>query len=259
MDLSGLLRWKGRSGFVYKQKTTRFPGKPRAAGVRRVAATSRPEPPDRRPRISREYLEEYRRRRYVDAVAELLHEFGRAGASVIDIVRLAGTARNSFYEVFVNAEDCIAYGIGVAVTEVFEVVDGQDGAGEWVADVERAIAGFYGVVAAEPLLAELFLIHAAASRVEDGREATRRGAEALAPLFARGREEAESRGLRPPPEPAAEFFSLAALSPAARRVRGPEVARLVAEARPMAALVVGAYLGPEAADELLGRPAPARL
>ena len=55
---------------------------------------------------------------------------------------------------------------------------------------------------------------------------------------------------RPPPDLAAEFFSLAATSPAARRVRGPEVATLVAQARPMAALVVGAYLGPAAADEL---------
>jgi AcrR family transcriptional regulator len=217
--------------------------------------------PPRRPQISREYLDQYRRRRYVDAVAEVLHEFGRAGATTTNVVRLAGTARNSFYEVFSSVEDCIAYGIGVAVGELFAMLEGQSGAGDWAAEVEEAIAGFYGVVAADPILAELFLIHAAASRVEHGREAARRGAEAFAPIFGRGREEAERRGLRPPPDLAPEFFSLAALSPAARRVRGEAVAMLVEEARPMAALVVGAYLGPEAADELLGRAAaaPARL
>jgi hypothetical protein len=179
---------------------------------------------------------------------------------VTNIVRMAGTARNSFYEVFSGGEDCIAYGIGVAVDHLFGGLDGPGGEGEWAGEVEEAIAGFYGAVAAEPILAELFLIHAAASRTERGREAARRGAEALAPLFGRGREEAERRGLRPPPDLAPEFFSLAALSPAARRVRGPEVATLVAEARPMAALVVGAYLGPEAADELpAAGTAPARL
>jgi AcrR family transcriptional regulator len=217
--------------------------------------------PPRRPQISREYLEEHRRRRYVDAVAELLHEFGHEGPTVSNIVRMAGTARNSFYEVFSGAQDCIAYGIGVAVDQLFEGLEGPGGEGDWAGEVEDAVAGFYAAVAAEPILAELFLIHAAASRVEHGREAARRGAEAFAPIFDRGREEAERRGLRPPPGAAAEFFSLAVLSPAARRVRGPEAATLVAEVRPMAALIVGAYLGPEAADELLGRAvaAPGRL
>jgi AcrR family transcriptional regulator len=211
----------------------------------------------RRPQISREYLEEHRRRRYVDAVAELLHEFGHEGPTVSNIVRMAGTARNSFYEVFSGAQDCIAYGIGVAADRLLEGLGESDDEGDWPAEVEEAIVGFYGVVAAEPILAELFLIHAPASRVEHGREAARRGAEAFAHLFDRGREEAERRGLRPPPPSAAEFFALAALSLATRRVRGPEVATLPAEARPTAALVVGAYLGPEAADELLAGAAVA--
>ena len=217
--------------------------------------------PPRRPQISREYLEQHRRRRYVNASAELLHEFGHEGPTVSNIVRMAGTARNSFYEVFSGAPDCIAYGIGVAVDQLFEGLDGPGGEGEWAAEVDQAIAGLYAAVVEDPILAELFLIHAAASRVEHGREAARRGAEAFTSLFDRGREEAEGRGLRPPPGPAAEFFSLAVLSPAARRVRGPEPETLVTEARPMAALVVGAYLGSEAADELLGRvaAAPARI
>jgi AcrR family transcriptional regulator len=216
-------------------------------------------PTRRRPQISREFLEQHRRRRYVDAAAELLHEFGRAGATTSNVVRLAGTARNSFYEVFSSVEDCIGYGIALAVSELFATLEAQDGEGDWAAEVEEAIAGFYGAVATDPILAELFLIHAAASRVEHGREAARRGAEAFALLFGRGQEEAERRGLRPPPDLAAEYFSRATVAPAARRVRGPEVATLPAQARPMAALVLGAYLGPEAADApLAAAAAPAR-
>jgi AcrR family transcriptional regulator len=212
-------------------------------------------PAPRRPQISREFLENHRRRRYVGAVAELLHEFGREGASVSNIVRMAGTARNSFYEVFNGGEDCIAYGVGVAVAEVFEVVDGQDGAGKWAAEVEEAIAGFYGAVAATPILAELFLIHAAASRVEDGRAAALSGAERFAPLFGRGRAEAGQRGLRVPSLLADEFFSRTVVSLAARRVREPEVAELPDQSRGIAMTIVGFYLGSEAADQLLDTPA----
>src|ERR1700729_2596665 len=114
--------------------------------------------PRRPPQIPRQFLEDYRRRRYVDAVAELLHEFGREGPTVTNIVRMAGTARNSFYEVFRGAEDCIAYGIGIAAREVLATLEGQDGEGEWLTEVHEAISGFYGSVVAEPMLAELFLV-----------------------------------------------------------------------------------------------------
>jgi AcrR family transcriptional regulator len=89
------------------------------------------EPSSRRPRISRDYLGTNRRGRYLDALAELLHEFGREGATVTNVVRLAGTARNSFYEVFGGIEDLIAYGIGVSVDELFANLAAQDGKGDW--------------------------------------------------------------------------------------------------------------------------------
>jgi AcrR family transcriptional regulator len=201
------------------------------------------KPPSRRPAISREFLENHRRRRYVDATAELLHEFGRQGATVSNIVRLAGTARNSYYEVFGGTEDCIAYAIGVAVGELLPTLAEQDGRGEWSAEVHAAISAFYAAVAAEPLLAEVFLIHAPASRVEQGRATTLAATEAFGPLFGRGRAEAQALGLRPAPPLADELFSRAVVSLAARRVRKPEVVSLPGEARAMGDLVIGFYLG----------------
>jgi hypothetical protein len=114
--------------------------------------------------------------------------------------------------------------------------------------------GFYRAVAADPILAELFLIHAATSRVDEGRSAARAGAERFVPLFRLGRAQAETEGRRSVPSLAEEFFSRAVVSLAARRVREPSVATLPEESRNAAALVVGCYVGPGAADELLRAP-----
>lgn len=208
--------------------------------------------PQRRPQISREFLEQHRRRRYVDAAAELLHEFGREGPTVTNLVRLAGTARNSFYEVFGGAEDCIAYGIGLAAAELFAALAATDGEGEWAAELHQAIAGFYAAVAARPLLAELYLIHAAGSRTEEGRSAARLGLERFAGLLGGGRDLAEADGRRPPAS-AEEYLAGAIIAPAAMRVRSaPQT--LPAQSAAVAALVAGFYLGPRAAGPILAAP-----
>ncbi len=212
--------------------------------------------PPRRPQISRQYLDDHRRRRCVDAVAELLHEFGREGPTVTNIVRLAGTARNSFYEVFRGAEDCIAYGIGVAKEELFATLDGQDGGGEWLAEVEQALSGFYLAVAAEPMLAELFLVHAAASRVAHGCAAAQAGVEGFTSLMFRGRAEAEARGRRRLPATADEYLARSIVALAARRVIEGRADELTGETRAMATLVGDLYLGPAAVDAIVSGPTP---
>jgi AcrR family transcriptional regulator len=208
-------------------------------------------PPSRRPRISREYLEENRRRRYVDAVAEILHEFSRRQLSVTSIVSLAGTARASFYEVFGGVDECVAYGIGLAAEELFAVLDRQDGEGEWHAEVGEVIAGFYDAVAARPMLAELFLVHSAASRPDHDQAVVRAGGERFTALLGRGRAEAEARRLRPPPALIDECLSHAIVWLAAHQVRGPAVEALPQESERMTALVGAFYLGPLEAGPIL--------
>jgi hypothetical protein len=63
--------------------------------------------------------------------AELLHGFGREEATVTDLVRVARTARNSFYEVFRSAEDCITHGVCLAAEEIFVSLETEHGEGEW--------------------------------------------------------------------------------------------------------------------------------
>jgi AcrR family transcriptional regulator len=218
-----------------------------------VPARSPVRSPSTRPRISREFIEAHRRRRYVDATAEIVHEFGRRGATTTNVIRLAGGARNTFYEVFGSIDDCIAHGIALADAELFAGLDQLGGEDDWLVEVHSAIAAFYEAVASRPLLAELFLIHSAASRTEVGREACLAGGGRFAALISRGGTAVGDRGRRPPPPPfLAEGLSRSIVAVAAARVRGPEVESLPGQVAPMTALVGGFYLGPEAAAEALG-------
>jgi AcrR family transcriptional regulator len=208
--------------------------------------------PSRRPRISRAYLEAHRRRRFVDATGEILHEFGRRGATTTNVIRLAGGARNSFYEVFSSIEDCIAYGIGLAEAELFaglEELPGEDG---WPTELQAAIGSFYEAVSARPLQAELLLIHSAAARTDAGRLAFRTAGQRFLPLLHRGGAEAEALGRRAPTATVEECLSRSIVELAARRVRSAGLESLAAESAPMALLTGGFYLGREAAEEVLG-------
>jgi AcrR family transcriptional regulator len=206
--------------------------------------------PVRRPRISRQFIEDHRRRRYVDATAEILHEFGRCGVTTTNLVRVAGGSRNTFYEVFSGVEECIGYGVGLAERDLFAVLDTVDAGNCWLAQVREAIDGFFEAVTARPLLAELFLIHAAVSRADMGRTAFLRGGEHFVPLLRRGAVEALARDRRPPPDLIAECLSGGIVDLAARRVRGPEVATLQTESRAITAMIGGFYLGREGGEEL---------
>jgi AcrR family transcriptional regulator len=185
----------------------------------------------------------HRRRRYVDATAEILHEFGRAGATTSNVIRAAGGARNSFYELFRSIDDCIAYGIGIAEAELFGHLVELTGGGDWRGEVDQAVSGFFEAVAAAPVLAELFLVHSVALRTEVGRAAFESGGERFVPLLGRGRAEAEAVGRRPPPAGIDECLSRAIVALATARVRGPEARTLPAEISPTVDLVVRYYLG----------------
>jgi AcrR family transcriptional regulator len=199
--------------------------------------------PATRPRISRQFVEEHRRLRYVEATAEILHEFGREGLTVTAVVRLSRTARNTFYETFSGTEDCIAHGIGLGEAEVFAGLEQLTGEGDWLAELEQGIAGFYERVAARPLLAELFLVHAGGSRTEEGRTAVLDGPDRFVPLLRRGRDEAEALGRRPPSPLAEEYLSRSIVTLAARRVQASAAEGLPAESGPMTRLAAAFYTG----------------
>jgi AcrR family transcriptional regulator len=208
-----------------------------------VADSTAAHTPSRRPQISRKYLDDNRRRRIVDAVAELLHEFGRPGVSVTNVVRLAGTARNTFYELFSSTEDCIAYGGGIALEGLFVTLDSQDGENEWTGDLGNAITGFYESVLADPLLSDLLLVHCASCRLDGGRDAHRTAQERFMALLGRGRADVEAHGRAPLPPSTEEYFSHTIVSLATSRLRARELEGLAAEAGHMARSIEAFYMG----------------
>jgi AcrR family transcriptional regulator len=201
--------------------------------------------PTVRPQLSRTFIEELRRRRFADAAAEVLHEFGRDGLTVSNLISLAGTARASFYGVFSGIEECLAYTARLADKEVFGALDAQRGEADWPTEVRRAIAGFYEEVSANPLLAETLLVHARSSRTDRGREIGWSVARRFEPLLRRGRGEASARGRRLPAEAMDAALSGAIVSLATQRVRGADVEELAQESEPTTTLVLGFYLGRE--------------
>jgi AcrR family transcriptional regulator len=196
-----------------------------------------------RPRVSQEFVEGHRRRRFVNATAEILHEFGRGGLSVTAVVRLARTARNSFYESFGGIEECIGYGIELAEAELFAGLEELSGDGDWRAELDEAVAGFFEAVAAGPLLAELFLVHSGASRTDAGRAAFLSGGERFVPLLSRGRDEADTLGRRIPSPLLDEYLSRTIVTLAARRVQESDTARLLDERGAMTRLAAEFYTG----------------
>jgi AcrR family transcriptional regulator len=196
-----------------------------------------------RPRVSQEFVEGHRRRRFVDATAEILHEFGRGGLSVTAVVRLARTARNSFYDSFAGIEECIGYGIEVAEAELFAGLDELSGDGDWRAELDEGIGGFFAAVAAGPLLAELYLVHAGTSQTDAGRAAFLSGGERFVPLLSRGRDEGAALGRRVPSPLLDEYLSRAIVTLAARRVQESDTKRLLDEGSAMARLAAGFYTG----------------
>jgi AcrR family transcriptional regulator len=199
--------------------------------------------PSPRPRISNGFLEEHRRRRCVEATAEILHEFGRGGLSVTAVVGLARTARNTFYELFTSIDDCIDYSIGLAGAELFAGLEELDGEAEWRAELAAGIGGFFERVAAQPLLAGLYLIHSSGWRTDAARVASLTAGERFVPLLSRGRDEAEALGRRVPSPLVDECLSRTITSLAARRILDSEAERLPGESSEIANLAAEYYTG----------------
>ena len=60
-----------------------------------------------RPMLSRAVIDEFRRERLLDAVAQTIEAVGCRRLTVAEIVKRSGTSRNSFYEFFDNKDEAV--------------------------------------------------------------------------------------------------------------------------------------------------------
>lgn len=109
-----------------------------------------------RPELPREFVAGHKRRRMMDAIAELTAEQGYEATKIADIVRRAAVARKTLYDNFDGKEDLFLSAVDATLGEMRVVVEGA---------CERTVAPEDQVVAGLEALLEFIADHPAASRM----------------------------------------------------------------------------------------------
>jgi AcrR family transcriptional regulator len=119
-------------------------------------------PVSARPALPREFIALHKRRRIMDALAELTSEQGYEATKISDIVRRAAVARKTLYDNFTGKEEVFLAAFDGAVEEAVSRVEQSCAAAEggWESRVEAGLAAFLGYVAEDPALARMCLIEA---------------------------------------------------------------------------------------------------
>lgn len=115
-----------------------------------------------RPVLPREFVAVRKRRRIMDAMAELTAEQGYEATKIADIVRRAGVARKTLYDNFEGKEEVFLAAFDSAVEELTEEIGKAcDVAGEeWDRRVEASLRALLAYVAAQPSVARMCMIEA---------------------------------------------------------------------------------------------------
>jgi len=115
-----------------------------------------------RPEISREFIAGHKRRRIMDAIAELTAEQGYDATKIGDIVSRAGVARKTLYDNFEGKEEVFLSAFDAAVEDAVGQVEEACARveGGWEERIEAGLAAFLGYVAEHPALARMCMIEA---------------------------------------------------------------------------------------------------
>lgn len=137
-----------------------------------------------RPELPREFIAVRKRRRIMDAMAELCAEQGYEATKIADIVRRAGVARKTLYDNFDGKEEVLLAAFDTAVDEMTQRVQeaAADVDAEWDEQIAAGLRAALGYVAEQPAAARLCLIEAtSATPVASARHdaAMQRAADAL--------------------------------------------------------------------------------
>jgi AcrR family transcriptional regulator len=126
-----------------------------------VAPKSTTRPLPGRQQLPREFIAQHQRVRIISALAQETSEQGYQQVTVADIVRRAGTARNTFYENFRSKEDCFLATQEFAMAAALErVVETAGALQSWPQRVRAGLTAFLSYVAEEPALARTCMVEA---------------------------------------------------------------------------------------------------
>lgn len=119
-------------------------------------------PVSERPALSREFIAVHKRRRIMDAIAELTAEQGYDATKIGDIVRRAGVARKTLYDNFEGKEEVFLAAFDAAVEEAIQRIEADcaEVEGDWEERIQAGLASFLGYIAEHPALARMCMIEA---------------------------------------------------------------------------------------------------
>lgn len=188
------------------------------------------------PELPREFVVNAQRRRAVDAVAEIAHEFGLQAITIQAVCRLARMARVTYYSLFESSSGCLRYSFAAAYGEVVGPVAAAHAETDWPAAIEAATERLYAGVARQPLLAELCLVHCHGAAEEAAGHDFEAAVDSFAAMLRAGRAQ---EGRRPRPL-ADEYLARTIVSRAASRALRGEADQLAADSRTMSSLIATA-------------------
>jgi len=115
-----------------------------------------------RPTLPREFIASHKRRRIMDAIAELTAEQGYDATKIGDIVRRAGVARKTLYDNFEGKEEVFLAAFDTAVDEAMQQIEADcaEVDGDWEERVQAGLASFLHYIAENPALARMCMIEA---------------------------------------------------------------------------------------------------
>jgi AcrR family transcriptional regulator len=115
-----------------------------------------------RPELPREFVASHKRRRMMDAIAELTAENGYEATKIADIVRRAAVARKTLYDNFDGKEDLFLSAIDAAVVELRVVVEEgcRAGDGSSEAGIVGGLEALLEFVAERPAVARMCMVEA---------------------------------------------------------------------------------------------------
>jgi AcrR family transcriptional regulator len=185
-----------------------------------------------RPGRSRESLR-LQRRRFARAAAELARGSGLGAITVAAVAAAAGTTPEDFDETFHDLDACLRFGVLDTFKRLAAPLQDLPG-GDWRERLEAAIGGYYAAVAAEPLLAELYLLHSYEIELRPDDPGLHQSVLAFAPLLEAAGAESGQESLPPGVE---DFLGWAIVAAATRALRRGRAAELPDQSAEVAAYV----------------------
>jgi AcrR family transcriptional regulator len=116
-----------------------------------------------RPELSRDFVAAGKRRRIMQAMAELCAEKGYEATKIADLVRRAGVARKTLYDNFEGKEEVFLAAFDTAVDEAIQRIEAAcDGAaeGEWIDQLAAGLRAFLAYLAENPAVARMCIVEA---------------------------------------------------------------------------------------------------